>query len=57
MLKIIQCPKCKYGESFKWDLSVPSPDNLGEYVCSQWSEKIPDYVIEAEKDCPKFKEK
>ena len=57
MLPKIQCPKCKYGKTFKWNVDVNDIGNeLGNYFCKKF-EKIPEFVIMAQRDCPKFEAK
>lgn len=55
MLIIIQCIDCKFGNTLK---SITTKEDFEGYsICSQYPDKIPDYVEDATKDCPKFEEK
>ena len=56
MIPILQCGKCKYSKSFKWDLSNDVED-IGKLICSQYPEGIPNYVENATAQCDKFEEK
>ena len=55
MLTSIQCIHCKFGDTLKDIFSAE--DFEGHYICSQYPDKIPDYVDNATDDCPKFEEK
>jgi len=55
MLVRMQCVDCKFGNTLKGIFSV---DVFGRhYICSQYPDKIPNYVDNATDDCPKFEEK
>jgi len=53
MLPILQCGKCL----FKLRLDITKDNFPGVSVCEQYPNKVPDYILEAKRDCPKFKPK
>jgi len=56
MIPILQCGKCKFNKTFKWEVSV-EVEGPGKIICSQYPDGIPSYVEEATDDCPEFEEK
>ncbi len=50
MLPILQCTTCKFKNSLKWEVEP------NVYICSEFPIRVPDYVGEATKDCPKYEE-
>ena len=55
MLVRLQCVDCKFMDTVK-DIFT-AEDFEGHLICSQYPDRIPDYVEKGTKDCPRFKTK
>lgn len=52
-LPILQCGTCKHNlRSYITEDNFPGID-----ICDQYPEQVPDFVLEATGDCPKYEEK
>jgi len=49
-IAILECGTCRY--NLRWHIT--EKNFPGVYICDQYPKEIPEFVLEATKDCPKF---